>query len=48
MYKNEIVLGSKVKAGEKVFSLVKIKVWMWITNKILKARFSYSNWSLCL
>ena len=43
MHRNGIIFRSKVKDGDEVFNLAEAKAWMWITNKVSNARFTYSD-----
>ncbi|ESW25690.1 hypothetical protein PHAVU_003G057100 [Phaseolus vulgaris] len=45
-YRNNIIFRNLKPNGVKVFTLVQIKSWAWITRKYTKAMFSYFDWCL--
>jgi len=47
IHRNNIIFRSKVKDVEEIFNLAQVKTWTWITNKVPKTSFFYSDWCLC-
>jgi len=41
---NNIIFRNQVPDIKEVFTLSQVKTWTWITNRIQKANFTYSDW----